>query len=132
MRVLIGRRIKPFGEGAVHVGRNQTAILLIQWDGAVPSDRGEQPLEVLGRAADHSQLGVARIVATLPDADLADLELSAQAHDLIEHLGQNQAVDDVPDNLHVFDKRGLARNDGSSVVRQEGRRSVHRSIPYHR
>ena len=121
LRVLIRRRIEAFGKSAVHIGGQQATVLLVERDGSVSADGGQQPLQVLGRTADHAQLGVARIVAPLADADLADLELSAQCHDLVEDLGQDQTVDDVPDNLHVFHERGLTGSHRRSFVRRGGR-----------
>ena len=101
---------------------NQPAVLLVAAGTAPCRPIGrQQPLQVLGRTADHPQLGVAGIVAPLADADFADLELSAQRHDLVEDLGQNQAVDDVPDNLHVFHERGLTGNHRRSFVGRGGR-----------
>ena len=53
--------------------------------------------------------GIARIVPRLADRDLLDAKLPAAGRDRIQHLRQDQAVDDVPGNLDFLDDRKIAR-----------------------
>ena len=103
---LVGGAVKPLGKSAVHVGWHQLAILLGGWRSPVVADLRKdfaQQLRV-GRA-DFYQ-GETRIETCLADRDLLDLESSAGRRNQIENLGQDQAVDDVPADLHVFDEFG--------------------------
>ena len=88
------------------------------------ADRSEKFFQVLGRGADHPQLGVARIIARVPTRISRISKRPSSCHDLIKHLGQDQAVDDVADDFDVFDVgRGAGRR--GRHVRQAGRRGVH-------
>ncbi len=53
LRILVRRRVKAFRKGAVHVRRNESAVLLIQGDRPVAADGRQQLLEMLGRSRDH-------------------------------------------------------------------------------
>jgi hypothetical protein len=46
--------------------------------------------------------GKAGIGAFLPNADMLDTEPTAKGSYLIENLGQNEAIDDVPADFDVF------------------------------
>ena len=56
-----------------------------------------------GSRADFDH-GVARIVPRLADRDVGDAKLAAAGRDRIEHLGQDEAVDDVAGDLDFFDE----------------------------
>ena len=101
---LVGRAVKAFGKRAVHVGGDEAAVLL----GRRARRRGRRsgPESAAARSSrrcadfDH---GIARIVAGLADRDLRDAKRAAAGRDRVEHLGQDQAVDDVAGDFDLFD-----------------------------
>ena len=73
-------------------------------DGSVANDARQDFLEQFLRIGLDREPGKAGILPTLTDLDLQDFVPASQGGDFVEHLGENQAVDDVAGNLHVFDE----------------------------
>ena len=103
---LVGRAVKAFGERAVHVGRDEPAILLGRRHRAVVGDLGQNSLHQLRRGGADFDHRVARIVAGLADRDLGDAKLAAAGRDRVQHLGQDEAVDDMAGDFDLFDTIG--------------------------
>ena len=60
-----------------------------------------------GRTGPDRDLGVARVDPPGANPALADLERPAHLQDPVEDLGQEERVDDVPPDLHLFDHSGV-------------------------
>jgi hypothetical protein len=69
-----------------HVGR----------DGAVVVDGVEDLVQPLRRVGPHLDPGEAAISLAAADADVLDDVVAAVGEDLVEHLGQDERIDDVP------------------------------------
>ena len=75
--------------------------------GAVVVDLVEDGFELLGRVGADLDAGEAGVVLLLAELDVLDVVPAAARQDLVEHLGQQQRIDDVAGHLDVFDKGGL-------------------------
>ena len=106
---LVRRAVKTLGECAVHVGWFEAAILPHGGHGPMVADLLKNLRQPFGRVGLHFHQGEAGIGARLPNRDLLDAKRPAQARDHIEHLGQDQAIDDVALDLDVFNKGGSCR-----------------------
>ncbi len=101
--LLIRGAIKAFGKGSVHVGIDEPAILFCCGDRTMVGDLSEDFLHKLGRGGPNLDDGGTGIVAGLADHDFGDAELAAVCRDRVEDLGQNEAIDDMAGDFHLFD-----------------------------
>ena len=116
---LVSRTIKALGEGTVHVGRGEPAVLLGRGDRSMVGDLGQDvlhPFFVWSTDFDH---GVAGVVPRLANGDVRDPELAAIRGDGIENLGQNQAIDDMAADFDFFDDGILGIHGSISAGRTE-------------
>ena len=104
-RSLIGRTVKALGKSTGQVGPDQLAVLLRGGHGAVVADLGKNRGQLLGGVGLHLDQGKAGVVPRLADRDLLHPEVAPRRRDQIEHLGQDQTVDDMPGDLHILDNR---------------------------
>jgi hypothetical protein len=100
---LIGRAVKPFGKRPVDVRLDQSGVASVDGNGAVIGNLRDDRLQGAVAGGANLDAGKAGVGAVVPDDDVLDLELAARGRDAVEHLGQDQAVDDVAANLDVFD-----------------------------
>ena len=123
---LVRRRIEALGKCTVHVGRFESAVVMLHRDRTVLADRGQNLFEARFGRSRHRQPNVARVVAIVPDADFVALVLTAEARDLVEHLRQQQAVDDVPREFNILAKRSARwrRTFGINMRTHEGASSA--------
>src|SRR5262249_48787213 len=71
----------------------------------------------------HLDPRVARVVLPLADPDVVENVRATVREDLVQHLGQDQRVDDVAVDLDLFDERGSRGGaHDSSVTRSNWRR----------
>ena len=112
---LVGRAVESFGKRAGNIGRHQMAVLLRGGDGAMIADLRENGGEDFGGGRADVDQGEAGIALGFADRDLLDLEGAAGGVDQVEHLGKDQAVDDVPGNLHFLDEGGAAGSAGRKL-----------------
>ena len=82
--------------------------------GAVIVDGVEDVVELLGRGGADLDAGVARIGLALAELDLLDGVGAAARQDLVEHLGQEQRIDDVALQLDFLDVGQSRRRRGRS------------------
>jgi hypothetical protein len=108
-RVFVRRAIKAFREHPVRVHDLIVAILLVDRNRAVPGDGGQHAVEFFARRRTDRQPRDARIDPAASDFEVLDAERPAQIHDLVEHLRQQEAVDDVARQFHFLDDRTVER-----------------------
>ncbi len=77
--------------------------------GTVVVDLAEDLLQHFGGRRAHFDPGEAGIGLALADADVLEDVGAAARQDLVEHLGQEQRVDDVALNLDLFDEPSRCR-----------------------
>ena len=111
---LVRRTVKTFRKGPDDIGRHELAILLRRGHGAVIADLAQNIGQQGSAGSPHFNQGETRIRAALADRDFFDAEGSARGRNQIEHLGQDQAVDDMAGDLHVLDVRGRCKFTGRS------------------
>ena len=105
---------------------------------AVRVDLGEDGFELFGRVGADLDAREAGVVLPLAELELLDVVPAAARQDRVEHLRQQQRIDDVARHLDVFDKGGLAGRSAGigrllvsgcpSFYRPARRRAVTRSI----
>jgi hypothetical protein len=100
---LVGRAVKTFGKRAVHVGVGEAAVLFRGWDSSMIGDLGEDMSHPLSVGGANFNDCIARVMSGLADRDVRDAELAAVGGDRVEHLGQNEAVDDMAGDFDLFD-----------------------------
>ncbi len=100
--VLIGRGVEVLREGAIHVGRFETAVSLPNGDRAVLADLAQNAVELRFIIGFDEKPCVTRIRPTMPDPNFLDRESPAERRDLIEDFGKQQAVDDVARDFDFF------------------------------
>ena len=81
-------------------------------------DLGEDAVEGGGGVGLDLEADVGRVVLPLADAKVLDLVDGPAGEDGVEHLGQQQRVDDVAGHLDVFD---VGAGHGASGGRSGGR-----------
>src|SRR5205823_2106359 len=91
---------------AVGVGGGGGAVGRVDRDGPVRVDLGQDALQHLGGVGPDLDADVGRVVLSLADPELLDLVGGPAGQDGVEHLGQEQRVDDVTAHLDVFDVPG--------------------------
>ena len=100
---LVCGAVKLFGKGPADVGRGQTTILGDGRHGPVVGYLGQDLIEFRSVVGADFDQGMAPIAGRLADLDLLDTKRAAVMGDAVEHLRQNQAVDDVAGKLDVLD-----------------------------
>ena len=107
---VVGRAVEALGEGAVHVGRRRSRSPAATTGTAPWSWMASRiSRSVSARVGADLDAGVAGVVLPLADADVLDDVGAAAGEDLVQHLGQEQRVDDVPVDLDFLDESLLAR-----------------------
>ena len=97
--MLIGRDIKVGWENPVRRRGRELDIGVFHHFGAVLTQTQDELIECrVGGSRDFNP-GETLVDALLTDLDLVDFESAAGAEDLIEHLRQNERIDDVTTQL---------------------------------
>ncbi len=97
-----GRAVEAFRKGPVHIRFGERAILGGDRCGPVVMDRVEDFLQDrLARRPDLNA-GETGVFPTLAHPDLFDLVSAAAREDFVEHLGQEQRINNVPLDLHFL------------------------------
>ena len=101
----VGRRVEALGQHAVTVGGHERRVAVMHTIHAVDLQLLEQRIDgaVVGRADLDAR--AARVDVRAPELELVDVVIRARLDDQIEHLGEQQGVDDVTLELH-----GLGRH----------------------
>ena len=97
--MLIGRDIKVGRENPVRRRGSELHIGLFHDFGAVLTQTQDELIECLVSGSRDLNPCETLVDALLADFDLVDFETAARAEDLIEHLRQNERIDDVTTQL---------------------------------
>ena len=106
LRAVVGRAVEVLGKRPVHVGGHDVAIVRGDRGGTVVVDLAEDLLQHFGGRRPHLDAGEAGIGLALADADVLEDVRPAVRQDLVQHLGQEQRIDDVALDLDLFDEPG--------------------------
>src|SRR6185295_14564616 len=104
----MGGRIEFVGEDAVSRGRAQPAIPLTFDRRAVRLDRMENLTEQLRGRGTHNDPGARRLLTSLADLHILEIECATHHQDRVEYLRQDQRIDDMTlqqDGLLLFHDR---------------------------
>ncbi len=99
---LVRGAVEPFGKGLDDVGRDELAVRSHYRRGTVVGNLGQNSFQVRRVAGPNLDQRVARIGPGLADRDFLDAEGAAARGDAVEDLRQDQTVDDMAADLHVF------------------------------
>ena len=95
LRAEVGRAVEAIGKGPIEIGRHGDAVGHVDRDRAVIVDDAENFVKALFGRCMHFDLGVARVGAALADFDVLDDVGAAVREDHVQHLWQQQRIDDV-------------------------------------
>ena len=95
----VGRRVEALGQDAVDVGRHGDRVGLGQPVGAVDLQLGDESGEGVLVGGGDLETGPAGVDVGAADVDVDHAVVGAGVDDDVEHLGQDEGVDDVPLNL---------------------------------
>ena len=117
LRAVVRGRVEPLGKGAVDVRGHGDAVLLRDGDGPVVVDAVEHFPQDGGTGSVDLDAGIAGVGLALADADILDLVSRSMRQDLVEHLGQQQGIDDVALQLDLLDMRARSLRAGAGRKR---------------
>ena len=113
---VIGGAVELLRKGPIHVGRLGDAIAGRHLRGPVIVDRIQDLLQVIRVARPNLDTHVTGVLLALADLDFLQRVVAAVRQDFVEHLGQQQRVDDVPLQFDFFDELGARFVRGHSLL----------------
>src|SRR5437588_4240739 len=102
--LLIGRDVEAFRENAISGRLGQAQLLLLDYFGAMLTQPADNFIHSRRGGPKHIDAGVARVVPLATDPDLTNGESAAVGEDFIQHLWQDQRIDDMAAQFDLFGK----------------------------
>ncbi len=106
LRAQVRGGVEVLGKGPIQIGGNGDAIVGGGGRGTVVVDGGEDVAQDGGAGRVDLDAGPAGIAGPPADVDVLERVGAAACQNLVEHLGQQQRVDDVTFQVHFFNKAG--------------------------
>src|SRR5882672_3359258 len=126
-RLLIGRDIEVIGKDSISGSRSKLDVGLFDDFGAVLAQTADNVIDDLGRGSKDVDASVAGIVALLADLNFTNGKNAAICQNLVEHLGQDEGVDNVAAQFYLFGeheigerKRAIKMKTKSSIKTKTG------------
>src|SRR5437868_15476935 len=102
--LLIGRDVEAFRENAISGRLGQAQLLLLDYFGAMLTQPADNFIHGRRGWPRYIDAGVAGVVPLAANLNLANGESAAVGEDFIQHLWQDQRVDDMAAQLDLFGK----------------------------
>jgi hypothetical protein len=118
LRAKIGAAIEAIRERAVDIGDRRDTIADMSGHGPVRVNLGQDAVQLCGRLGGNLNAGMTGVVLLFAKLKMLDMVSAAAAENGIEHLGQQQTVDNVPGHFDMFDDFGFDGGHGEPRIRR--------------
>src|SRR5439155_2265285 len=116
-RLLIGGDIEVIGKDSISGSRGKLDVGLFDDFGAVLAQTADNIIDDLGRGSKDVDASVAGIVALLADLNFTNGKNAAICQNLVEHLGQDEGVDNVAAQFYLFGEHEMRERKESMKIK---------------